>query len=251
MATQIQNPFTNTRLMLAGVACGCLGILLAVIHVNRVVKKRVGEEVTVYYMTQILSPDTPLDRTHYRKVKVSKKFVEEADKMITAKIETFHGAFPRQQLNPGEPLVSTWFDSHVGKAGTLTPPVGLKAIPIPVTTRLWLGGVDVGSIVSVIGKFRFGEKDQDDYQERTLRLLENVQVQAINGQVRPDARARKRVTSITVYLGKETSLRVNAMLDLKIGDMKIEGESEGARKSEANKEIPREVLEIIKEKLDI
>ena len=251
MATQIQNPFTNTRLMLAGVVFGCLGVLLAVIHVNRVVKKRVGEEVTVYYLTGTLSTDTALDSTYYKPVKVPKSFVDKADKIISAKIGTFHGAKPTRELNPGEPLVSTWFDSRVGKSGTPTPPVGLKAIPIPVNTKLGLGGMDVGSIVSVIGKFYFGEKGQADYQERTLRLLEHVQVEAINGQVKPDATARKRVTSITVYLGKETSLRVNALLDLKVGDMKIEGESEGVRKSEANKEIPREVLDIIKEKLDL
>jgi len=253
MAAKIQNPFTNTRLMLAGVACGIIGAVCAVIYVKGVVSEKVGEEVTVYYMKEELKTTEPLKLSHYGEARVRKSFVRKVDKIIWGDgVQRFHGVKPSRTLKPGEPLVTTWFDSRIGITTVRTPAAGLKAKLVPVNPKLGLGeSMNIGSIVSVVGKFHFGQRGQPDYEERTLRLLERVQVEAINGQVKPDERARRRVTSITVYLGKETSEWVTAMLDQRVGDMSLEGESEGVRKSEPNKEIPAEVLDVIKDKLGV
>ncbi len=253
MATQSQSPFTNTRLMLAGVACGIIGAVLAAFHINRVLDEQVGKKVMVYYMKQNLGTDEELQRSHYDEVDVPESYVKAVDKIIWGDgVQRFIGVRPWRRLIRGEPLVTTWFDSRVDEPVGSPPAPGLKALIVPINPKTGLGeGMDIGSIVSVVGKFYFGERGQPDQEERTLRLLERVQVEAINGRIKLDEKTRRRVISITVHLGKETSLRVNAMLDRRVGDMRIEGESEGVRESEANKEIPREVLEIIKEKLGI
>ena len=54
MAAKNDNPFTNTRLMLAGVVVGVVGIIVAFVYMRNAIEQKVGDEVFVYYLVRDL-----------------------------------------------------------------------------------------------------------------------------------------------------------------------------------------------------
>ncbi|NIA21162.1 MAG: hypothetical protein GWP05_04130 [Anaerolineaceae bacterium] len=253
MAAQTQNPFTNTKLMLAGLVCGAIGVMLAIVHINRKVTEKVGEEVTVYVMKQDLPTDKELQRSHYEPVSVRKSYVKKAYKVIyDSGISKFLGARPAVKLSAGEPLVATWFDDRVGRGVRPAAPAGSVEVGVRVDPRHGLGqNLDVGSIVSLRGLFKLGPRGKEDSVVVPLRLLHAVQVESINGMREPDERTRRNVSRITIYVGSDTSRWLSQLDNDKRmeGFFRIEGMPPGTRRSEPNKEIPKEALSQLREAL--
>lgn len=252
MAAQTQNPFTNTKLMLAGAACGVIGVVLAMVHISKKVDKEVGEKVTVYVMKKDLPTDKKLETSHYTPVVVGKSYVKEAYKVIyDGGISKFLGAKPAVKLSAGEPLVATWFDDRVG-GGRRTPPAGSVEVGVRVDPRHGLGqNLAVGSIVSLRGIFKLGPRGKEDSVMSPLRLLHAVQVESINGMTNPNQRERKNASRITIYVGSETSGWLSQLdNDRRMeGSFRIEGMPPGTRRSEPDKEIPKETLSQIRNAL--
>ena len=69
MAAKNENPFTNTRLMLAGLVVGVIGVILAFTYTQNVINKTVGDEVYAYYLVEDRPPEWNSDPRMSAKIK--------------------------------------------------------------------------------------------------------------------------------------------------------------------------------------
>ncbi|MBN2584243.1 MAG: hypothetical protein JXL80_14365 [Planctomycetes bacterium] len=249
MAAQSPSPFTNTRLMLAGVICGAVAALMGYLHIREIEKSKVGEKVTVYYVRkERVNTNEPLEATHLGKGEVSKEFFENAPKLVRSeKLNIFLGRAPVRTLYQGEPLLATAFEAGTSAVNLPDVPLGCKQRTVAVNSRRTPGqGLNVGDIVSLTANFRLGEKSTDKAEVRPLRLLERVQVRLIDGRANPNAQDKKTIHSITIFVGDETAEWLTFLESTRMeNEFTIEGEPPGARVSEPNKEIPNDVKELL------
>lgn len=248
MASQSQSPFTNTRLMLAGVICGAVAALMGFLHIKRVEDSKVGEKVTVYYVRQRVATNQPLAESYLGKAEVSKDFYDAVPRLVTlGSLNICIDRTPTRTLLPGEPLLSTAFEAGAETATLPDIPPGCKERAIRVDSQRGLGqSLDVGAIVSLVGNFRLGEDPNDRNQTRPLRLLQRVQVRLINGLANPTDDQKKNAKSITIVLGDKTAQWLTFLERTRMEhDFTIEREPATERASEPNKEIPADVLELL------
>jgi len=251
MAEANATPFTNTRLMVAGIVLGVLGAVLAWLYIRGRVQSETGGTITVYSMAKDLKVNEKLTSGHVKPITLPGIYARNVPKHIKDyELSNVLGKNPVRNMMEGEPVVSTDFQFTTQEITVPPVPRGKVRIPIRVDPRSSPGEqLRVGDTVNLLGNFNFGAgRTEDKLDIRQVRLTA-VQVIAINGSGRPTPKDLDQITSINVDIGAVTSEFLKKLEPRKMGDFTIEILPESVRPSATDEELSPECKALIIEKL--
>lgn len=251
MAAKNENPFTNTRLMLAGLVVGVIGVILAFTYTQNVINKTVGDEVYAYYLVEDLPAGMELRSTYVRKDKIRRDVYEKMPKIVV------HDPRKNDQLLPlitrtsprnlykGEPLLVSAFPLA---SSVVTDSMNKDR----VRTSIDLGSsvanpgeaLAIGSLVTIRGVINYQEGNRR--ASEPITLVRDVRVNLIDGRDDPQYRTDK-VKSISFMVSDGTSTLLNMLRAG--GKVSVTAVDMVSSTNEAlpNTEIPAETIAKLKE----
>lgn len=247
---QGSNPFTNTRLMLAGVVVGLLGAVLSFLAISKRISEATGGTEYVCYLAGDLDADQVLERRDVKEVAVPGRMAEALRCHIKRdQLGAYLGIPPFRNMKKGEPLSTYDFPYSKIDSKLPPPPVGSVFHTVKISTNSDPGAlVRIGSVVSLDANCNFGEgstTSKADYV--TIPVLKQVRVRAINGKY--DVKQGDKVTDVAVILSEDIS-EVITRLDPKVQKgYVIKIHPEGTLATQPGEEIPSETKALILDKL--
>lgn len=243
--TQQGGLFTNTRLMVAGIVFGLVGVMLAFWVIDSKVQESTGGTTEICYLKQNLDVGEKLTANHVGFAEVPKRFAGIVDKMVKRdKLpELYEGRLAVRRLYAGEVLSVYEFAESLEEQ--------LRPKPRNALSRMYTTKVDsenspgqslkVGSVVDLWARFNFSERVFKGRSE-TVQVLERVRVMAINGSYK----AVSRVANVTLDLSPTALEFLQNNRKYMVGDMFITSRND-AVPTEFNKEIHPDALAIIQD----
>jgi Flp pilus assembly protein CpaB len=244
------NPFTNTRLLIAGIAFGVVGAILMFVWANSVIEAKTGGTVTVYVMRQDLPPTEVLETRHVKPVDMPGLFVQEAKWLVQKdQFQQVAGRKPFRLMHEGEPLTVYDFPFSSSEARRVPLMPGEVEVPVPIDPNGSPGeGLRIGDVINLTANLNFTENRNPRPEDLvTMRVLQGVQVKTINGSYEP--KATTKISTITIGVSEDTSLVIRRLEPRLVGFYSIEVLGTGAVRSDLKNQIPPEALRVLNEKL--
>ncbi len=253
MAGNGSSPFTNTRLMVAGLVVGMIGMFMTFAYTNRAIKEKIGDQVEVYYVTRDVLAGEQMELSFVSRGKVQRDLANEANQMIIRdpapggadKMIPLIGKAPNRNLSKGDILLASMFSETSSDVRT-QPPRGKAVALLDVASSPNIGEtLRKNDLVNVSGSLIFQDGDRKANQQITL--LRAVRVVSINGREDPDFRAQ-RVSSIGVMVSEETAAMVPEILrqHLAGGSVTLSLLNRDSPESRPNEEIPQDTMALMK-----
>ena len=253
MAQGGNNPFTNTRLMVAGIICGVIAAILAWVYINHRIQAETGGTAYVYYMSDDLAMDEPLEDHHVQSVRMPGVYADSASKHAMRAgerddLNVILGRKPVRRMYKNEPISLYDFPYSTDEVSRPAIPPGKTVAVLPVESDYSPGGLlRVGDIVSVTANVNFGEGNRPSARDiRTLPLLEAVKVVSINDS--QQSRQVEKIRKLSVLVSRETDLLLKR-LTRRVEEYYVELLPENTVASNSREEIPPNVRSVIVEKL--
>jgi hypothetical protein len=248
MATEKnESVFTNTRLMLAGVIAGVLGVLLAFMYIHKKVEESTGEMVDVYYLSKNVSPLDKVTADCTYQLKVPK---EAAMKMV--KLTEWNLAEnqpPNWDLEKDEPLLLRAFDPNGRNTASIKPSKGcvIKVVMVNPSTSQ---GVTVGTIVNLTANYDFNARRGSGTPDpMTLKILDRVQVKSVNGLTNPPPKELKSIKTIGLDLDEEVAEKLKMLERYQEGFYDMDSKGTDVLRTDPKDQIPADIMNRIQEKL--
>lgn len=200
-AKQETSPLTNTRMLIAGVACGLVGVILAWVTVNLRVEQAVGTLVEVAYMTRTVTPDDQLDvESDIDSVALPEKAYQRIPKLVLYQdARRLRGDSPVFTLERGMPLLASAFlPAEQGGPAVPEPPADQRLLQVRVEGTTPGQVLRVGAVVDLSARLPVGP---DQYQNVTV--LRAARIQTIQGTSRPNYEKLSRVTQVGVFVPQD------------------------------------------------
>jgi len=249
MADKSENPFTNVRLMLAGIIFGVIGAALAFYYIHKKIEVATGRPVLVCYLKKNLDATDGLTRDDVDQLPVPEHFAKATTKLVKYReLNRYLGRKPFRNMKNGEPLSVYDFPYSKADARQTTLPLGTVSIALPIDAKSQPGkALRLGSIVSLTANIKFGEARAGAKADiQSLTILEKVRVRTINGS--DETQQVDKVKSIGVIVSERTSRRLTQLLDLMSGGLKLSTHSEQEMATTADNEIPKATLSTMADK---
>lgn len=202
MAKQDTNPFTNIRLLIAGIIVGIAGAVLASVTINRQIAEATGNTIEVAMLRDELAPDEALSYGKIEWVKVPGIYKDAVEMLIERReFGSYVDLTPYRQMHAGELLRTYDFPYRAGETNIPPAPEGAVRLPLDINSKGDPGAtLRPGDLVSLQAVLRFGERSVGtELVPKTV--LDRVKVQTINGQDKPAA----NVKSIQVDIAEQNS----------------------------------------------
>lgn len=250
MAAKNDNPFTNTRLMLAGVVVGVVGIIVAFVYMRNAIEQKVGDEVFVYYLVRDLPVGQPLESHFVKPARVRRDFASQANQMITLdpqgtdQLQPLLNDSPNRNLKKGDVLLASMFDKG-SVARRIDDQHGRVMATLSISNMSNPGkSLAIGSVITVRGALEYSEGNLK--RSEPVTLLRNVRVSSINGDDSPDFQSL-RVNQIGVMVSDKTALLMNYLMTKGGGSVTgIDIMSNNPAEALPDREIPPEALDAMK-----
>jgi hypothetical protein len=248
METKVEGLFTNTRLMAAGIILGVLGAILAVVVINSRIKAATGGTVEVYFLKRDLPTNETLRDDSVEVQALPANLARQAGKMVlNGQLDTVKYRRPIRKLEAGEPLLNNDFNSSAD-TDIPSPPPGQVGKTVTVEAKTNPGMMlNVGAIVALTGNFDFSDDRRHD--PHTLRLLDRVQVVAINGSPKPLDSDRKNIRNVMVFVGASNAQVLKTLESYQVGSFDVDWLGSSARVADPRDQIPPDVLKLVLDKL--
>lgn len=234
---QEASPFTNARLMIAGIVFGVIGAVLTLHVINKKIDDATGGTVEVCVLKRDLGVDEGLTRKHVDFKEVPKVFADAVKHIMKKdKLEAHVGIRPLRNMEAGE-MLSVWGFQENRLDAVMSNRPGVVTTTIKLDSRRNLGRLlHIGDIINVVGTFILNAEEAPEGE--TLLVLENVRVVGINGKLSPS----DKVTTVNIEVGQKSSRLVTHLGNAarQRGAYMIDKAVRDARTSDRDKEVPQE-----------
>lgn len=255
MAAKNENPFTNTRLMLAGLVVGVIGVILAFTYIQNVINKTVGDEVYAYYLIEDLPAGMELKSTHVRKDRIRRDLYEKMPQIIIDdpsnnddKLLPLITDTANRDLHKGEPLLASAF-SRASAASVVTDSMGKDRVRTTINLSKSAGNpgqsLAIGSVITIRGTINYQEGNRQASEPVTL--VRNVRVNLINGRDDPQFRTNN-VTSVAIMVSEGTSSLLNKLMASDEVSITAVDMVSSTTESQPNSEIPPDTINRLKDR---
>lgn len=242
MAEQHQqdaSPFTNARLMIAGIIFGVIGAGLTFHVINAKINEATGGTVEVCVLKRDLGVEEGLTRDYVQIKKVPKVFADAVESIMKKdKLWAHEGVRPIRNMKAGEILSVYSFVRESERIDAVTSRrAGVVTTTVKLDSRRNLGRLlHIGDIINVVGTFILDAEGAPEGE--TLVVLENVRVVGINGKLSP----ADKVTTVNIEVGQKSSRLVTYLSNAarQRGAYTVDKAVRDARTSDVGKEVPQE-----------
>jgi Flp pilus assembly protein CpaB len=251
--------FTNTRLLIAGLIVGLVGVVLSFWVINSTVQTQTGGTIEVAYMVRSLEKGEKLTDNHVGFVRVPSLYAKAVEKLVRRdnfdKEDLYKGKVALRTLYAGEPLSVHEFGERVSEVNRINPRLGTKAKTVEVNSReVPKEYLKIGTIVELRGRFKFDERI-GKAPTPALLVFDRVRILLINGEAKAPS---KDVTNVTLelspqavdwFLTHERYLAGNLSIEIpeQVDSTK---NAAGAGLAEVGKEVPESTKEAVRAGLE-
>jgi Flp pilus assembly protein CpaB len=236
---QEASPFTNARLMIAGIILGAIGAVLTLHVINSKIDEATGGTVEVCVLKRDLDVGEHLTKEHVRLIPVPQLFAEAVEQVMKKDdLWSHEGQRPLRNMWSGEMLsVRSFLEESERQEAVMSQRDGVVTTTVKLDSRRNLGRLlSIGDIVNVVGVFILDPEEMPEGE--TLLVLENVRVVGINGKLGPS----DKVTTVNIEVGQKSSNLVTYLGNVarQKGSYTIDKAVRDARTSDVGKEVPKE-----------